>query len=165
MARRVDGTRGMGDRARSHRGSAAARGAALAVGVLAAAGAAAIDDATLELLTLDEAVELALAGNPDVRAAALAVERGGEAIAAARTHYLPAVSGQAWPGRACNSPGSVARRIGRSCRRSAQGSSPTPKGTTRRRLVSSDDARRARCTARGRRMRSPYRPRTTPGSR
>jgi outer membrane protein len=81
------------------RGGAVLRGAALALGVLASGGAAAGEEAPRELLTLEQAVQLALAGNPGVRAAALAVERDGEAIAAARTRYLPALSGQAQAGK------------------------------------------------------------------
>lgn len=74
------------------------RAGALAVGVLAAAGAAA-GEGPPELLTLPAALELALAANPGVRAATLAVRRGDESVAAARTRYLPALSGQAHAGK------------------------------------------------------------------
>jgi outer membrane protein TolC len=100
--RRFVETRHASDRARSRapqRSGAGLRGAALALGLLAAAGAAARDDAPDELLTLGEAVRMSLDGNFGVQAAALAVRADEEAISAARTRYLPALSGQAHAGR------------------------------------------------------------------
>lgn len=99
---RFDETRRATGRVRSRplRSSGAGlRGAALAAGLLAAAGAAASDDASGEILTLREAVRISLDGNFTVRAAALAVRADEEAISAARTRYLPALSGQAHAGQ------------------------------------------------------------------
>jgi outer membrane protein TolC len=90
------------DRARSRAsstGGTALRGAALAVGLLVAAGATARDGADGEVLTLDEAVKIALAGNPGIRSAELAVRADDEAVSAARTRYLPALSTQAHAGQ------------------------------------------------------------------
>jgi outer membrane protein len=72
---------------------------ALVIGLLALAGAASAVEPQPELLALERAIELALAGNPGVRAAAIAVERDGEAIAAQRTRYLPSLSGKAHAGQ------------------------------------------------------------------
>jgi outer membrane protein TolC len=69
------------------------------VGLLAAAGAAAREEDPGELLTLGEAVRMSLEGNFAVRAAALAVQADEQAISAARTRYLPVLSGQAHAGQ------------------------------------------------------------------
>jgi outer membrane protein TolC len=55
--------------------------------------------APVELLTVERAVELALSANPGVQAAALVAQGDDEAVAAARTQYLPTISGQAHAGR------------------------------------------------------------------
>jgi len=71
-----------------------ARGAMLALGVLAATGAAAGEDgAPHELVTLEGAVEMALAANPNLRAAGSrvhrAVERTGSLSSALRVGLRP----------------------------------------------------------------------------
>ncbi|HET9598920.1 MAG TPA: TolC family protein [Anaeromyxobacteraceae bacterium] len=75
------------------------RAAPLLLALASAGGARAATPPPAELLTLDRAVELALQHNQGVRAAALAVDRGDETIAAARTRYLPALSLEATAGQ------------------------------------------------------------------
>jgi outer membrane protein len=75
-------------------------GAVLAlVAALTVEGAAAREPSEAEVLTLERALELALHDNQGVRAAALAVERDGESVAAARTRYLPSLSVEANAGQ------------------------------------------------------------------
>jgi outer membrane protein len=74
------------------------RGAAPAIFALLVAGTTAAAEPR-EVLTLDRALEMALRENEGVRAAAIAVERDGETVAAARTRYLPALSLEASAGQ------------------------------------------------------------------
>ncbi len=77
----------------------AARLLALSAALLASGAASASEDARREVLTLDAAVAMALAENPTVHAAEIAVERDEAAVAAARTRYFPSISTEAHAGQ------------------------------------------------------------------